>query len=90
MFKSCKIAVAALVLALGLGAGSAQAAFITGSITVTDGLKGLPGTPSLSVVSLLNDIQHDGNGTSFGCTGNLVGSCGAANASMTDWIFAGP
>ena len=90
MFKSCKSAVAALVLALGLGAGSAQAAFIIGSITVADGLLGLPPVPSLSVVSLLTGIQHDGNGTSSGCTGAFAGKCGFANSTMTDWIFAGP
>ena len=90
MRKSCKAAVAALVLALGIGAGMAQAAFITGSITIADGLLGLPVPPSTSAVSGLTGIQHDGNGTSFGCTTNFVGSCGAANAVMTDWLFAGP
>ena len=90
MFKTCKTAIGAVALALGLAAGGAQAAFITGSITVTDGLVGLPAAPSGSVVSALPGIQHDGNGTSFGCTTAFVGSCGAANSVMTDWLFGGP
>ncbi len=90
MFKTCKTAIGAAVLALGLAAGTAHAAFITGSISITDGLSGLPATPSTSVVSALTGIQHTGLGSSFGCTTDFVGSCGGANATMTDWLFAGP
>jgi hypothetical protein len=90
MIKTCKAAIGAAVLAVGLSAGVAQAAFITGSISVTDGLLGLPAAPSGSAVSGLTGIDHDGNGSSFGCTTNFVGSCGGANATMTDWDFIGP
>ena len=90
MFRYGKSAVAALVLALGLGAGAAQAGFITGSITVSDGLKNLPAIPSTSIVSGLLGVDPDGNGNSGGCTGNFVGTCGFANALMASWIFAGP
>ena len=90
MFKTCKAVIGATVLAVGLGAGAAYATAITGSITITDGLLGFPATPSTSAVSAFTGIQHNGNGTSFGCTTNFVGTCGAANAVMTDWTFAGP
>jgi len=90
MFKSCKFAVAGLVLALGLGVGAAQAAPIIGSITVADGLLGLPPVPSTSVVSGMTGVQHDGNGNSSGCTGAFAGLCGALNSVMTNWSFAGP
>jgi PEP-CTERM motif len=90
MFKTCKAVIGTAVLALGLGVGAAQAAFIQGSITVADGLLGLPATPSTSVVSLLTGVQHDGFGNSSGCTTNFVGTCGFGNATMTNWVFAGP
>src|SRR6266496_4696588 len=91
MFKTCKAAIGAVVLALGLAAGTAQAAFIIGGVTVTDGVLGVPTPPSTSVVSALTEIQHDGNGTGFSCSGSFVGSCGAlGNAVMTDWFFVGP
>jgi hypothetical protein len=89
MFKICKAAIGAAVLALGLSAGFAQAVPITGSITISDGLLGLPAAPSGSVVSALAGISHDGLGNSGGCTTDFVGSCGAANATMTDWLFGG-
>ena len=89
MLKNFKTVCGAAVLALGLGAGAAQAAFITGSISITDGLLGLPTAPSTSVVSALSGINHDGSGVSFGCTTNFVGSC-PGFATMTDWSFLGP
>ena len=89
MFKSCKTAIAAAVLAAGLGAGVAQAAFITGSISVADGLLGLPAAPSGSAVSGLTGIQPDGNGLAFGCTTDFVGTC-PGSATMTAWDFVGP
>ncbi len=90
MLKTWKALIGAAIVACGLSAGVAQAAFIIGSITVADGLLGLPSAPSGSVVSALSGIQHDGNGNSSGCTSNFVGTCGAGNATMTDWLFAGP
>lgn len=90
MLKTWKALIGTAVLALGLSAGAAQAAFITGSITIADGMLGLPAAPSGSVVSALAGIQHDGNGNSSGCTSSFVGTCGALNSTMTDWLFAGP
>lgn len=90
MFKSWKTAIAAAVLATGLGAGCAQAALIIGTISISDGLLGLPTPPSGSVVSGLTGISHEGLGLSTGCTNSFVGSCGGLNATMTDWDFAGP
>ena len=90
MNKTCKAAIGTAVLAIGLGASTAQGAFITGSITVADGLLGLPAAPSGSAVSALTGIQPDGNGTAFGCSTDFVGSCGFQVATMTDWNFVGP
>jgi len=88
--KTWKALVGAAVLATGLSAGVAQATFIQGSITVADGLTGLPSGASSSVVSALTAINHSGPGNSSGCTTNFVGTCGAGNSTMTDWVFAGP
>ncbi|HQR12285.1 MAG TPA: hypothetical protein PLW68_13250, partial [Casimicrobiaceae bacterium] len=60
MLKTWKALIGAAIVACGLSAGVAQAAFITGSITIADGLLGLPAAPSGSVVSALSGIQHDG------------------------------
>lgn len=90
MFKTLRAAAGVAIVAFGLSAGVAHAAFINGTITVADGLSGLPAAPSTSVVSALTGIQHSGAGTSFGCLGDFVGACGFANATMTDWVFAGP
>ncbi len=90
MFKTCKAAIGAAVLAVGLGAGAAHATAIIGSISVQDGLNNLPTTPSTGSVSNLTGIQHAGNGLSGNCTGAFVGSCGSLNAVMTDWNFGGP
>jgi len=89
MLRSWKKVAVSTVLAIGLGAGSAQAAPIIGSIGVSDGLAGLPTAPSTSVVSALTGFTHDptSNGLSTGCTDDFVGSCGALNAVMTDWVF---
>lgn len=95
MKKSFKALAAAAVLTLGLGAGAAQAAFINGSVSITDGLTGLPGIGSTSVVSGLSGITHSGNGAAQSC-GNpgdffATGTCNNTfNATMTDWSFAGP
>jgi hypothetical protein len=91
MLKMLKNTTAAACLGLGLIASPAQAAFITGGITVADGidLTSLPAIPSTSVVGALTSITHEGNGVSFSCTFSFVGSCPLA-ATMTDWTFAGP
>ena len=92
MFKACKVAMAAGVLAVGLIALPAQAGFITGSISISDGIApaSLPAPPSGSVVGGLAGIDHDGLGNAGGCTTDFIGSCGAGTATMTDWLFGGP
>jgi hypothetical protein len=83
------------VLAFLAVAAPAHAAFIIGSISITDGIVtgSLPAPPSSSVVSALSGIQHDGAGLPFGCTGTFTteASCaGGVTGAMTDWNFGGP
>jgi hypothetical protein len=101
MFKQCKVLVATAILGLGLGAGSAQADFISGSISVTDGLAGLPGIGATAIVSDMTGIQHGqgGNGSAQNCTGTFATFVSVPLtctdpptfvATMTNWQFAGP
>ena len=101
MYKMLKVAAAASLLALGLAAGPAQATFILGSISVSDGIDpaSLPAPPSTSIVSDLLGIDHTPptggvTGNASNCTGtfNTEASCTGTNplATMTNWIFAGP
>jgi hypothetical protein len=92
--KNLKALLGAAALALTLSAGTAQAQFIDGGVTITDGLTGLPAGASTSIVSALTSINHSGNGAAQGCNGTfaaVAGTCvGAFNAAMTDWVFGGP
>jgi hypothetical protein len=93
MTKNLRALIGAGVVALALATGTAKAQFISGGITITDGLTGLPSGASTTIVSALTSINHAGNGLSQGCTGTFAafaGTCGALNAAMTDWAFAGP
>jgi len=96
MMKNLKALMGAGVVALVLSTGTAQAQFITGGITVTDSLTNLPSGASISIVSLLNQINHGGNGSAQGCNGTFAavsGTCTSPstfNATMGDWIFAAP
>jgi hypothetical protein len=93
MMKNLKGLIGAAAVAVALSAGTAQAQFIAGGYTVTDGLTGLPAGASTTIVSALTSIAHAGPGLSQGCTGTfaaVVGTCGALNATLTDWTFAGP
>ena len=82
MVKICKTAVAAAVLALGMGVGAAQAAFINGSLSVSDGGLTVPGTPSTSIVSLLTAITQGAPS---------VNTCsGAFSTAPTACNLAGP
>jgi len=90
MFKTCKAAIGVAVLALGLGAGVAHALPIIGSITIADGVSNTPALPSTFAASGLTSIDHTGSGNSSGCVGTFTGICGASNATMTSWTFAGP
>jgi hypothetical protein len=82
------------ILAAGLAAGSAQAVFIVGSISITDGidLTSLPAPPTGTVVSGLTSITHGpGPHAAGGCTGTFVVELTCAeSATMTDFAFAGP
>jgi hypothetical protein len=91
MFKMFKVATASACLALGLAAAPAQAVFINGSITVSDTIlqSSLP-TLSATVVHELTSISHDGNGNTGGSTDDFLGSNGALNAIMKNWMFATP
>jgi hypothetical protein len=85
----------ACILAAGLAAGSANAAFIIGGISVTDGidLTSLPAPPSTSIVSALTGITHDPAelGATFGCVGTFAAQASCVpDATMTNWAFAGP
>lgn len=93
MTKNLRALIGAGVVALALGTGTAKAQFISGGISITDGLSGLPAGASTTIVSALTSINHTGNGLSQGCTGTFAafaGTCGALNAAMTNWIFAAP
>jgi hypothetical protein len=96
MMKNLKALMGAGAVAFVLSTGTAQAQFITGGITVTDGLTGLPSGASISIVSLLNQINHSGNGSAQGCNGTfaaVAGTCtspSSFNASMADWNFSAP
>lgn len=94
MRKLLKNLVGAGVLAAGLCAGTAQAVFITGGISITDGidLTSLPAPPTGTVVSGLTSITHGlGPHSGFGCSGTFTieASCGVP-ATMTDFAFGGP
>lgn len=74
---------------------AANAAFIAGSMTVTNGVEpgSLPAPPSGSVVSALLGIDHEAfpSGDASGCTGTFSteNSC-APTPSLTDWLWAAP
>ena len=95
MMKNLKALIGAGVVALTLAGGAAHAQFISGGLTVTNGLAGLPAGASTSIVSALTQINHAGPGAPQGCTADFAaaGTCTAPptfNAAMTDWTFAGP
>jgi hypothetical protein len=70
MYKFTKTAVAAAVVALGLTAGSAQAAFINGSISLTDFGLTIPAAPTTTIVHLMTSITQ-GVPTVGNCTGDF-------------------
>lgn len=91
MRMSLKKLIGAGLVVAGLSAGAAQAAFIVGSITITDGinLSSLPPPPTGTVVSGLAGITHGGGPhNASGCTGTFAACVGPA--AMTDFTFAGP
>jgi len=96
MTKNLRALIGAGVVALALATGTAKAQFISGGISITDGLSGLPLGASTSIVSALTSITHTGPGAAQGCTGTFASfgpppTCTLAfNAAMTNWTFAGP
>jgi hypothetical protein len=73
MFKIVKTGVAATALALGFAAAPAQAAFITGTVSLSDGFTaGTIGTTTF-VVSGLTTLDQGSVGSATGCTGTFAG-----------------
>jgi hypothetical protein len=69
--------VALAIAAIGLSVGSAQAAFINGSLSFTDGGLSIPGIPSTSIVSDLTNITQGLPGVN-GCTVDFASGGGGA------------
>ena len=84
MFKIVKSAIAIGVLAVGLGSGVAQAGFISGAISFSDGGLILPTLPSDSIVSKLN-VLNQGPGAAANCIGDfgLSATCGGIGFTAT-------
>jgi len=76
--KKYGIAFGAAALPLFLAAGGAQAAFINGGISFSDGLTGLPALPSTSIVSALTTVAQ-GTPTANGCSGSFTTATPACN-----------
>jgi hypothetical protein len=87
MYKITKTVIAAGIVAAGLAAGAAQAAFITGGISFSDGFGTLPGVGSTTIVSQLTamDLDNTVGGTgSFGRSGDFLLTGTSATASDID------
>jgi hypothetical protein len=94
MGKILKSGAGAAVVALGLYAGVAQAVFINGSISLTDGGLTVPGVPSTSIVSQLNTVTQ-GTPTANACSGAFsTGGGGACDQSppltASTFVISGP
>jgi hypothetical protein len=87
--KRLGFAIGATVIPFGLAMGSAEAAFVNGSISFTDFGMTLPNVPppSPSVVSLLTNITQ-GTPTVGSCTGNFTGC--AATGAANNFMIASP
>src|SRR5512135_1419346 len=77
MVRTLKAAVGVTILATGLTAGVAQAAFINGAISLSDGGLTVPGVPSTSIVSGLTTITQ-GTPTANSCSGAFTTGGGGA------------
>src|SRR5262245_60044940 len=76
MHKVYRTAVLGIAV-IGLSVGSAQAAFINGSLSFTDGGLSIPGVPSTSIVSALTNITQGLPGVN-GCTVDFTSGGGGA------------
>jgi hypothetical protein len=82
MFKTCKTAVGAAVLAIGLSAGSANAAFINGSIGIGDAGMTLSNLPGSMVSSLMAGITLGPTVATGPCTLDFVGCAALTPATV--------
>jgi PEP-CTERM motif len=82
MVRTLKAAMGVSILAAGLTAGVAQAAFVNGSMSLSDGGLTVPPVPSTSIVSQLTSVTQ-GTANTNSCTGDLslAGVCLAATAA---------
>ncbi len=71
MSSKFKLKALAAVAAGVLSVGVAQAAFINGSLSISDGGLTLPGLPSTSIVSELTSITQGSPVAANGCTGDF-------------------
>jgi hypothetical protein len=76
--KRFGLGLGAAVVALGLGAGIADAAFINGAISFSDGGITTPALPSTSIVSALN-IVTQGTPVANACSGAFTSAAPACN-----------
>jgi len=84
MVKTLKAAVGVTILAAGLTAGVAQAAFINGSVSLSDGfVSGTIGNGTTFVVSGLTTIQQNNVGFATGCTGDFATALATCNTTGT-------
>ncbi len=76
--KKSGVALAAAVIPFALAMGSAQAAFINGVVSFSDGGITTPVPPSTSIVSALTSVTQ-GTPTANACTGNFTTAATACN-----------
>src|SRR6266545_4694748 len=71
--------------------GSAQAVPINGAVTVSDTFNPafLPCAGG-GIVRNCTSVEHFGAGNTGGGTTDFVGTTGAGNATLLDWVFATP
>lgn len=91
MFKSCKQVLGAIGVALLLVSAPAYAVPINGAVTVSDTFNPLflPCAGG-GIVRNCDSVEHLGAGNTGGGTLDFVGTGGAANATLLDWVFATP
>jgi hypothetical protein len=91
MFKCCKQFLGAIGAALLLGFAPANAMPINGAVTVSDTFNSafLP-CPGGGIVQNCDSVEHLGAGNTGGGTLDFLGTSGAGNATLLDWVFATP
>jgi len=91
MLKSCKHVLGAIGAALLLACAPAFAGPINGAVTVSDTFNPafLPCVGG-GIVHNCTSVEHLGAGNTGGGTLDFVGTSGAGNATLVDWVFATP